>query len=187
MIGQGIIVPVEGNTNWIREKQNGRSKDLNKANKRVAPPSPITVWHNSHAIWICPVLQARHPVLLLEHQIKWRINTPHHIQHSQWQVWICWNAFWVYNVPKYFFQKKIYQTYEKCKGTVGITDDHQVYGNEHTHYLHLHEAMEWTRRTGIKLNYDKCIVKSKSCSFFVNIYTPKGVKWNPGNVNGIVS
>ena len=65
------------------------------------------------------------------------------------------------------FQKKIDQTYEKCKGAVGIADDIQVFGSDQTHDLHLHEAMERTRKAGIKLNYDKCIVKSRSCSFLV--------------------
>ena len=65
------------------------------------------------------------------------------------------------------FQKKIDQTYEKCKGAVGIADDIHVFGSDHTHDLHLHEAMERTRKAGIKVNYDKCIVKTRSCSILV--------------------
>ena len=83
------------------------------------------------------------------------------------------------------FQKKIDQTYEKCKGAVGIADDIQVFGSDQTHDLHLHEAMERTRKAGIKLNYDKCIVKSRSCSIFGNIYTPEGVKPDPSKVDAI--
>ena len=45
--------------------------------------------------------------------------------------------------------------------------------------------MERTRRAGIKLNYDKCIVKYKSCSFFGNIYTPDGGKPDPNKVDAI--
>ena len=45
--------------------------------------------------------------------------------------------------------------------------------------------MEKTRRAGIKLNYDKCIIKSKSCSFFGNIYTPEDVKPDPSKVDVI--
>ena len=41
------------------------------------------------------------------------------------------------------------------------------------------------RRPDIKLNYDKCIIKSKSCSFFGNIYTPEGVKPDPSKVYDI--
>ena len=80
-------------------------------------------------------------------------------------------------------QKKIDQTYEKCKGAVGIADDIQVFGSDQIHDLHLHEAMERTKKADIKLNYDKCIVKSRSCSFFGNIYTPEGVKPDPSKID----
>ena len=83
------------------------------------------------------------------------------------------------------FQKKIDQTYEKCKGAAGIADDIQVFGNDNTCDLLIHETMERTRRAGIKLHYDKCIVKSKSCSFFGNIYTPDGVKPDPSKVDAM--
>ena len=63
--------------------------------------------------------------------------------------------------------QKIDQTYEKCKGAVGIAVYIQVFGSDQSHDLHLHETMERTRKAGIKLNYDKCIVKTRSCSFLV--------------------
>ena len=81
--------------------------------------------------------------------------------------------------------QKIDQTYEKCKGAVGIADDIQVFGSDQTHDLHLHEAMERTRKAGIKLNYDKCIIKSSSCSFCSNIYTPEGTKPDPSKIDAI--
>ena len=43
-----------------------------------------------------------------------------------------------------------------------------------TMILHLHEAMERTGQAGLKLNYDKCVIKTKSCTFFGNVYTPQG-------------
>ena len=43
----------------------------------------------------------------------------------------------------------------------------------------MHEVMEATRQAGIKLNYDKCVTKTKSCSLCGNIYTPAGVKPDP--------
>ena len=58
------------------------------------------------------------------------------------------------------------KTYYACRGAVGIADDILVYGTESNFDLHLHEVMEATRQAGIKLNYDKCIIKTKSCSFF---------------------
>ena len=44
-------------------------------------------------------------------------------------------------------------------------------------------CMERTRRTGIKLNCDKCIVKFKSFSFFGDIYTAEDVKPVPSKAN----
>ena len=83
------------------------------------------------------------------------------------------------------FQKKIDQAFEKCKGAVGIADDIPVFGTDDNHGLHLHEAMERTKKAGIKLNYDKCIVNSKSCNFFADVYTPQGVMLDPKNVQVI--
>ena len=64
------------------------------------------------------------------------------------------------------FQRKIDETYYACRGAVGIADDILVYGTESNFDLHVHEFMEATRQAGIKSNYDKCIIKTKSCSFF---------------------
>ena len=74
------------------------------------------------------------------------------------------------------FQKKIDETYEKCRDAEGIVDGINVFDTESTHDYNLREAMERTRKAGIKLNFDKCIVKSKSCSFVGEIYTLQGVK-----------
>ena len=46
--------------------------------------------------------------------------------------------------------------------------------------------MECTRKAGIKLNFDKCIIKTKCCSFFFgNLYTPEGVKTDQKEVEAI--
>ena len=74
---------------------------------------------------------------------------------------------------------------ENCKGAVGIADDVQVFGNKKTHDRNLHEAMECTRKVGIKLNFDKCVITTKCCSFFGNLYTPEGVKPDPKKVDAI--
>ena len=76
-------------------------------------------------------------------------------------------------------QEKIDQTYQNYQSAVGITDDVQVFGDDWTHDLHLHRVTERTWKAGFKLNLDKC--KSKSCSFFGNIYTLQGVKPDPKN------
>ena len=73
------------------------------------------------------------------------------------------------------FQFKIDETYRDCQGAIGIADDVTVYGkNEKEHDLHLHETMERTKKAGIKLNDEKCVIKTKECNFFGMLYTPDG-------------
>ena len=72
------------------------------------------------------------------------------------------------------YQKKMNQAFDKCKGAFAIADDIQVYGNDTNHDMHLHEAMERTRQAGLKLNYDKCVIKTMSCTFFGNVLYPTG-------------
>ena len=64
------------------------------------------------------------------------------------------------------FEKKIVQIYENCKGAVGVADDVQVFGNEETHDGVYQEAIECMEKTGIMHSFDKCIMKTKCCSFF---------------------
>ena len=70
-------------------------------------------------------------------------------------------------------------------GAVGIAYDVQVSGNKRTHDRNLHEAVGCTRKAGIKLNFDKCVIETKCCSFFGNLYTPEGVKPDLKKVDGI--
>ena len=65
------------------------------------------------------------------------------------------------------YQRKIDQTYENCKGAIGIADDVQAFDNEKTHDRNMHKTIECTRKAGIKLNFNKCIIKTKCCSFLV--------------------
>ena len=67
------------------------------------------------------------------------------------------------------FQRNIDQKYENYQGAVGIADDIQGFGGDSTYDKQLHGAMERTRKTGIKLNFDKCI-NSKSVAS-LEIYT----------------
>ncbi|XP_036370379.1 zinc finger protein 431-like [Octopus sinensis] len=84
------------------------------------------------------------------------------------------------------FQRQIDETYQGCKGAIGIADDIQVNGkDETTHDFSLHEAMEKTRQAGIKLNADKCVIKEKECKFFGIIYSAEGVKPDPAKVEAI--
>jgi hypothetical protein len=85
------------------------------------------------------------------------------------------------------FQFKIDETYRNCPGTVGIADDITVHGQDAVtdHDLHLHDVMENIRKAGIKLNREKCVVKSSECKSFGMVYTSNGVKPDPKKVVAI--
>ena len=55
----------------------------------------------------------------------------------------------------------------------------------HTTCTYLHEAMERNRKAGIKLNDEKCVIKTKEYNFFGMLYTPDGVKPNPDKIRAI--
>ena len=71
------------------------------------------------------------------------------------------------------------QAFDKCKGAIAIIDDIQVYSSDTNHDMHLHEAVERTRQAGLKLNYDECVIKTKS---FMNVIKLSGI---PSATNGI--
>ena len=77
-------------------------------------------------------------------------------------------------------------TFERCEVAIPVADDIQMVGTDDNHDTHLHEAMQRVRSVGIKLNFDKCVIKSKSCTFFGNVYTPQGVKPDPKKVEAIM-
>ena len=77
------------------------------------------------------------------------------------------------------------QTFGRCKGTISIADDIQVFRTDDNHDTHLHETMDRVRSAGIKLNFEKCVRKSKSFTFFGNVYTTQGVKPDPKKVEAI--
>ena len=45
--------------------------------------------------------------------------------------------------------------------------------------------MERTRQAGIKLNEEKCVIKTKEYNFFGMLYAPDGVEPSPDNVRAI--
>ena len=73
------------------------------------------------------------------------------------------------------FQLKIDETYRDRQGAINIVaDDITVYGkSDKEHDLHLHEIME---RTGINLNDEKSVIKTKECNLFSILYTPDKIK-----------
>ena len=84
------------------------------------------------------------------------------------------------------FQFKIDETYRNCPGSVGIADDITVHGrDEPDHDAHLHHVMERTRKAGIRLNREKCVIKTTECKFFGMLYTSNGLKPDPDKVAAI--
>ena len=73
------------------------------------------------------------------------------------------------------FQRKIHQTNDNCQSPIEIAHGLQVFG-----YLNLHETIERIRKAAIK-----CIFKSKSCSYFGNVYNPQGMKPDPKKIQAI--
>ena len=63
------------------------------------------------------------------------------------------------------FERKIDQTYENCKGAVGIADDVQVFGNKESDDSMFQEAKECMEKIGIIHSFDKFIIKTK-CLFW---------------------
>ena len=193
---KGIIAKVTQPTDWvnslvIKEKENGKLRvclcpvDLNKAIKRDHYPTPT--------------LEEITPRLA-----NAKVFSKLDARQGYWNVKLTDESSYLttFNSPdgRYrflrmpfglkmsqdVFQYKIDETYGGCKGAVGLADDIQVFGvDENDHDYNLHEAMERTRKAGIKLNAAKCIVKTNCCSFFGNLYTPEGVKPDPAKIEAI--
>ena len=184
-------------TDWvnslvIREKENERlrlcldpNKDLNKAIKRERHPIPTLeqITPKLAGAKLFSKLDARNGYwnVKLDEEFSYltTFNTP-------------FGRFRFLRMPfglrmsQDIFQFKIDETYRDCQGAIGIADDVTAYGkNEREHGLHLHETMECTRKAGIKLNDEKCVIKTKECNFFGMLYTPDGVKPSPDKVRAI--
>ena len=193
---KGIITKVTQPTDWVnsivvKEKPNGKlricldPKDLNKALKRDHYPTPtleeitpslagskvFSKLDASNGYWNIKITE--------ESSMLTTFNTPFgRFRFNRLPFGL--------RVSQDVFQRQIDETYQGCKGAVGIADDIQIYGkDETTHDYNLHEAMEKTRRAGIKLNVDKCVIKEDECKFFGLIYSANGVKPDPAKVEAI--
>eukprot|EP00057_Strongylocentrotus_purpuratus_P021116 XP_011675590.1 PREDICTED: transposon Tf2-1 polyprotein [Strongylocentrotus purpuratus] len=196
MEAKGIITKVTQPTDWVnsivvKEKPNGKlricldPKDLNKALKRDHYPTPtleeitpslagskvFSKLDASNGYWNIKITE--------ESSMLTTFNTPFgRFRFNRLPFGL--------RVSQDVFQRQIDETYQGCKGAVGIADDIQIYGkDETTHDYNLHEAMEKTRRAGIKLNVDKCVIKEDECKFFGLIYSANGVKPDPAKVEAI--
>ena len=196
MESQDIIAKVTQPTDWvnslvIREKENGRlrlcldPKDLNKAIKREHHPIPTLeeITPKLAGAKLFSKLDARNGYwnVKLDEESSYltTFNTPlgrYRFLRMPFGL----------RMSQDIFQFKIDETYRDCQGAIGIADDVTVYGkNDREHDIHLHETMERTRKAGIKLNDEKCVIKTKECNFFGMLYTPDGVKPSPDKVRAI--
>ena len=84
-----------------------------------------------------------------------------------------------FNSSQDIFQKRMHQTFERYKGAIPIADDMQVFGTDDNHDIHLCKAMDRVRSVGIKLSFEKCVIKSKSYTLFGDVYTHREWNWTP--------
>ena len=84
------------------------------------------------------------------------------------------------------FQAKIDQTFEGCRGTIGIADDFVLFGeSEQEQDRHLHDMLTRCRSTGLKLNPDKCKIKQRKIKFYGVICGEDGVQPDPSKVSAL--
>ena len=87
-------------------------------------------------------------------------------------------------MSQHIFQTRIDQTFDGCKGVIGIADDIVIFGqNEEDHDANLHAMMKQCKEAGIKLNLDKCFIKKDSIKFYGIICGPDGIIPNPDKVS----
>ena len=175
----------------IREKENGRlclcldPKDLNKAIKREHHPIPTLdeITPKSAGAKLFSKLGARNSYWNVKLVEKSSYLTTFSTPFGRYRFL---RMPFGLRMSQDIFQFKIDETYCDCQGAIGIADDVTVYGkNDQEHDLHLHKTMERTRKAGMKLNDEKCVIKTKECNFFGMLYTPYSVKPSPDKVRAI--
>jgi hypothetical protein len=90
------------------------------------------------------------------------------------------------NMSQDIFQAKIDQTFEGCRGVVGIADDIVISGTtdeEHDH--NLRSMMSRCQDTGQRLNPDKCQIKQEKIKFYGLICGPEGIQPDPDKVSAL--
>ena len=90
------------------------------------------------------------------------------------------------NMSQDIFQAKIDQTFEGCRGVVGIADDIVISGTtEKEHDQNLRSMMSRCQDTGLRLNPDKCLIKQEKIKFYVLICGPEGIQPDPDKVSAL--
>ena len=79
------------------------------------------------------------------------------------------------------FERKIDQTYENCKGAVGIADDVQVFVNEETQDRNVPGGNRMYGKQAVGIVMIKCIIKTKCLVSLVTKTLQKCLRWKPSN------
>ena len=191
MESQDIIAKVTQPTDWvnslvIREKENGRlrlcldPKHLNKATKREHHPIPTLeeITPKLAGAKLFSKLDARNGY--------WNVKLDEESFNTPFGRYRFLGMPFGLRMTQDIFEFKIDETYRDCQGAIAIADDVTVYGkSDKEHDVHLHETMERTRKAGIKLDDENCVIKTKECNFFGMLYTPDGVAPSPDKVRAI--
>ena len=198
MVQDGIIAKVEGPTDWVssmvvREKTDGKLRicldpsDLNKALKREHYPSRTTeeVNHKFVNAKFFTKLDAKNGYWNVKLDEESSCLTTFNTPFGRYRFL---RLPFGLKVSQDIFQCLMDDAYQNCRGAVNIADDVEVYGRDEKDYdRNLHEAVEKTRKSGIKLNDrpEKCQVKKESVKFYGNMYTTEGIKPDPNKVSAI--
>ena len=90
------------------------------------------------------------------------------------------------NMSQDIFQAKIDQTFEGCRGVVGIADDIVIScTTEKEHDQNLRSMMSRCQDTGLRLNPDKCHIKQEKIKFYGLICGPEGIQPDPDKVSAL--
>ena len=90
------------------------------------------------------------------------------------------------NMSQDIFQAKIDQTFEGCRGVLGIADDIVISGpTEEEHDQNLRSMMGRCQETGLRLTPDKCHIKQEKIKFYGLICGPEGIQTDPDKVSAL--
>ena len=156
MLADGIIVPVDESTDWVnslvvREKPNGGlrvcldPRDLNKAIRRehYHVPTVESVTTKLHGSTLFSRLDAKSAYWNVELDEESSYLTTFNTHRGRFRYK---RMSYGLNSSQDIFQKRMDQTFERCKGAIPIADDIQVFGTDNNHDTHLHEAMEESQK-----------------------------------------
>ncbi|CAB3999905.1 Hypothetical predicted protein [Paramuricea clavata] len=187
----GVIEKVTKPTDWVglREKPNGRlclcldPKDLNEAIMRDHYPTPTLeeITPKLAGARVFSKIDARNGYWNVKLDDKSSYLTTFNTPNGRYRFL---RMPFGLRMSQDVFQLKIDETYRNCRGATGIADNITVNGGDESNH-NLHDAMERTRMAGIKLNQEKCIIKTSECSLLGMVYTSSGVKPDPEKVIAI--